>query len=116
MSDYEIDNSENESELNYDFEYTESLLKKIDLLLIENKFKKRDLVVWKNGLRNKKLPNEGQPVVVLEILTAPLIEHEQETGSPYFREPLDIVLAMLDEDGDLVSFHYDSRRFELYKN
>jgi hypothetical protein len=100
----------------YDASHTQNLLNKVNSLLVKNNFKQGDLIVWKNGLRNKKLPNEGQPAVVLEVLSTPLTQHEQETGSPYFREPLDIVLAMLDEDEDLVSFYYDSRRFELYSN
>lgn len=111
MSDLEITNSQS-----YDTSHKQKLLNKVNTLLVKNCFKQGDLIVWKNGLRNKKLPDEGQPAVVLEVLNEPLTQHEQETGSPYFREPLDIVLAMLDEDEDLVSFYYDSRRFELYRD
>lgn len=90
------------------------LAKKVDLLLQKHKFKVGDSVQWKNGLRNKKLPKEGEEAIVLEILTDPILNHETETGIPYFREPLDLVLAVLDEDNDLVIFHYDSRRFQPY--
>jgi len=90
------------------------LQKKVDSLLNMHTFKKKQLVKWKEGLRNKKLPKDNEPAMVLEVLSEPLIQHETETGTPYFREPLDLVLAVLDEDNDLVVFHYDSRRFEPF--
>ena len=100
----------------YDTAYIENLQNKYNALLTRSSFKERDIVVWKNGLRNKQLPNEGQPAIVLEVLDEPIIDNSQDTAaSPYFREPLD-VLVMLDDDGDLVSFYYDSRRFEQYKS
>jgi len=34
-----------------------------------------------------------------------------DSGSPYFREPLDIVLGFLNGDGDFITYHFDSRRF-----
>ena len=33
-------------------------------------------------------------------------------ASPYFGEPLTLVLAILDPDGDSLEFRYDGRRFE----
>jgi len=32
-----------------------------------------------------------------------------------FREPLDIALGVLGNEGELLIFHYDCRRFEPYK-
>ncbi|MDD2815986.1 MAG: hypothetical protein PHP00_09645 [Thiotrichaceae bacterium] len=90
----------------------EKLLTKIGSLRVTHKFKINDRVQWKKGLRNKKRPLEEQTAIVMEVLKKPLLDHEKETGSPYFREPLDLALAMLDEDDDLVVFYYDSRRFE----
>jgi hypothetical protein len=41
---------------------------------------------------------------------------EDDSGSTYFREPLDLVLGHIwDSDpgrGELMVFHYDSRRFQ----
>jgi len=77
-------------------------------------FAKNQLVKWKKGLKNRKLPKENQPAVVIDVLSPPLIS-EAESGTPYFREPLDILLGFIDErDGDFLVFHYDSRRFEPY--
>jgi hypothetical protein len=77
-------------------------------------FQPRQLVKWKSGLKNKMLPKEGQPAIVLEVLEETLDQVERDPGSPYFREPLDIVLGVIDEDGDFMTFHFDKRRFEPY--
>jgi hypothetical protein len=90
----------------------DKLQSKIDLLKEEHTFNEGDRVRWKKGLRNKKRPLDEQTAIVLEVLKTPITDHERETGSPYFREPLNLALAMLDEDDDLVVFYYDSRRFE----
>lgn len=91
------------------------LEKKVEAFLLKNVFTVGQPVQWKEGLRNKKYPKENECAIVLEVLDAPLIQHETETGSPYFRELLDLVLAVLDDDDDLVVFYYDSRRFKPCK-
>jgi hypothetical protein len=50
----------------------------------------------------------------VEILDEPVISNEEESGSPYFRENLDIILGMLVDDEKFFTFYYDSRRFEAY--
>jgi len=77
------------------------------------KFKSGDVVRWKKGLKNKKYPKEDQLCMVIEEKDDPIIQDSRDSGSPYYREPLDLVLALLDDDSDLVIFHYDKRRFEL---
>ena len=69
------------------------------------------LITWKPGMRNKKKPNYGEPAIVIEILESPVIGKTDESGSSYFREPLDLIAGFLDDDDDFVVFHYDSRRF-----
>jgi len=76
-------------------------------------FRPGDIVMWKEGCPNRKRPKLDEPCVVLEVLDEPLYGAEKSAGSPYFREPLDIVLGMLDNDGDLVRYCYDKRRFRL---
>lgn len=72
------------------------------------------LVTWKPGLQNKRWPQVGAPAVVIERLEAPLYDCD-ESGSAYFREPLDLVLGLFIDEGrhrgDFIVFHYDSRRF-----
>jgi hypothetical protein len=77
-------------------------------------FKRGDLVVWKNSLKNKARPAFGEPAIVLDVLDTPLKDPEKSAGTPYFNEPLNLVLGILDSDGDFVVFHYDKRRFQPY--
>lgn len=78
-------------------------------------FHKGQLVRWKNGLRNRAQPEYNEFAVVREILAEPVFdecEHGLCSGTPYFGEPLTLVLAVLDDDGDFMEFRYDARRFE----
>lgn len=72
------------------------------------------LAQWKPGMKNRKTPDYGEPMMVVEMLEQPIIDGTFESGSIYFRERLDIVLGFLDEDGEFGVLHYDSRRFEPY--
>jgi len=84
------------------------LKQKVSSFLKESpKFEPGDVVRWKRGLKNKKYPKEGQLCIVIEEMEGDIIQGNRDSGSPYYREPL------LDDDSDLVIFHYDKRRFEL---
>lgn len=72
------------------------------------------LAQWKQGMKNRKEPAYGEPVIVLEVLPEALLDDSFDSGSVYFRERLDLVLAFHDEDGEFVALHCDSRRFEAY--
>lgn len=71
-----------------------------------------DIVVWKSGMKNKKRPEYNDPAIIVEVLDEPIIDKDESTASPYFREKLDVRLALLDEDSDFVFYHFDSHRFE----
>lgn len=72
------------------------------------------LAQWKPSMKNRKTPEYDVPMMVVEVLEQPIIDATFESGSVYFRERLDILLAFLDEDGEFGVLHYDSRRFEPY--
>jgi hypothetical protein len=72
------------------------------------------LAVWKMGLKNRRFPVYGEPAIVMEVLDAPTSEEQDESGLPYFREPLDLLLGMLRE-GIFFVYHFDRRRFEPYR-
>ncbi len=93
----------------------DDLEEKVNLLLNkqEEEIAVGDLVTWKRGLKNKKYPQEGQDARVIELLAPPLVNDKEDSGSPYFGEKLDLVLAILDEDGELLLYHYDKRRFQV---
>ncbi|NOS71788.1 MAG: hypothetical protein HOP33_17900 [Verrucomicrobia bacterium] len=83
-----------------------------DLYQRNHNFVVGQLVRWKSGLKNRKRPAYGEPVIVVEVLPEPVHDPTEEAGSAYFREHLTVVLGLLDIDGDFVLFHFDSRRFE----
>lgn len=77
-------------------------------------FQPGDLVRWKSGLKDRKRPLEGEPAIVLEVLDAPIHDSQADAGSAYFREPYDLRLGVLHQDGVLVAYWYNSQRFEPY--
>ena len=86
----------------------ERLTKALELLEEKYDFKKGDIVEWKKGMQNKR--SEG-PFIVMEVLASPVCDGTKDAGSPYFREPLDIVLGSIDSDGYFLTYYFDSRRF-----
>lgn len=102
-----------------DGDLTGVLRERFALLRKAYRFKPNDLVTWKPGLKNRRAPAYGIPAIVISVLDEPLFDTEQESGSTYFREPLDLVLGLLwDCDpgrGDFVTFHFDSRRFQPWE-
>jgi hypothetical protein len=79
-------------------------------------FKVGDIVRWKEGLKNKRHPAYDQPAVVWEILDPPRVNSAESSGSQYFHEQLDLMIAYFLEDDDLGVFHVDGRRFEHHPN
>jgi len=81
-----------------------------------NEFAIGDIVQWKTELRNKSRPAYGQPAIILEVKDPPEANLEDDSGSPYFREPLDIVIGFLDaaigETDQMLAYHVDGRRLE----
>ena len=78
-------------------------------------FKIGDLVQWKQGLKNRSFPAFGEPAIITQLLdTAVYDPSETDSCSPFFREPLNIVIAVL-QDGNLRELHADGRRYELFK-
>lgn len=94
---------------------TQTLIAAAALLTAQqDAFKVGDVVVWKDGMSNKRRPAVGQPVAITQAHETPVRPIlEEVNGTPYFNEPLDIAVAMFDEDGDLLEFHQDSRRFRI---
>ena len=74
-----------------------------------------DLVRWKEGLKDRKLPAMDEPAIVVSILAEPIRDTTNDAGTSYFRNCYDIVLGVIHpESGNFVSFHYESMRFEPY--
>jgi hypothetical protein len=99
-------------------EELEAKLKEYAALLAQaHTFKPGQLVTWKKGLKNRRNPAYGDPVIVVEVLSEPVFDPENKAGagSAYFREPLTLVAGRISNDGDFVCFHYDGRRLEAYE-
>ena len=96
-------------------EYVQRLSELADAMDRPHIFHKGQFVRWKAGLKNRAAPAYNEAVLVREILAAPVFdtcEASSCAGSAYFGEPLTLVLALLDHDGDFVELRYDGRRFE----
>lgn len=82
---------------------------------VEHEFVVGQYVRWKAGLRNRRWPDYDEPAIVLNVLPSPIYgtgDDDLNSGSPSFREPLDIVLGVIDQDHELGCFYFDKRRFE----
>jgi len=78
-----------------------------------NVFIKGQLVTWKLGLKNKQKPRIGEPAIVVKVLENPIFDTEQNSGSPYFKEPLDMIIGVFEEEHEaFILFHVDKRRFK----
>lgn len=103
-------------EQEYDTDYIEELKTCYIALSEKVKFQKGQLVKWKNRMQNKRLPKKNQPAIVVATLDEPIFEDKFPAGSTYYKEPLDIILGVINDDGGFLTFYHDSRRFELYKD
>ena len=89
-----------------------SRLKRLrETYIAEQSFEEGDIVVWKEGMKNRLHPAYGEPVIVMERLDPPEMV-DRDTGTPYFREPLSVKLGWLDDDDEFACFHYDGNRFQ----
>ena len=108
-----MEKAEEKEDTIYSEEDISNLVKLNKSFLKPHNFTKGQLVKWKRGLKNKALPHENQPAIVLDILDTP-VYGENDPGSPYFREPLDLILG-INENDEFLIFHYDKRRFEPFE-
>ena len=95
--------------------YEDDLLQKLKKLSQHHELKVGQLVRWKDGLKNRGFLAYDKPVIITRILHKPIFDpSEDDSCSPFFREPLNIVIGAI-IDGTLFEFHADSRRFEPVK-
>lgn len=75
-------------------------------------FTKGQFVKWKPGLKNRKFPEYGEPAIVRGVFSNPVFDpNEISAASPYFQEPLTIIVGLYQDD-DFLEFRVDGRRFE----
>ena len=66
-----------------------------------------NIIIWKDGMKNKRLPEYAQPCIVMRINNPPVYDTD-------IHEFLNIVLGFI-TDGDFLTFSYDSKRFKILK-
>lgn len=91
----------------------EVLIELYKVLQKEHTFSKGQLVRWKEHMRNAKSPDYGAPAIVTQVCE-PFFDESQGMGTPYYKEPLDIRIGMMDREGDFLEFWANSKRFEPY--
>lgn len=87
------------------------LKERFEHLQIKHTFKEGDILEWKPGMRNR---SSTGPYVVTGVLDKPIPASTQDVTSSAYSDVLDLKLGHIDNDGDLIEFHYDSRRFQPY--
>jgi hypothetical protein len=96
-------------------EYQRRLTELSGAMNASHTFHKGQFVKWKAGLKNRRIPAYNETAIVRDVLTAPVFETcdaAKTSANPYFREPLNLVLGLVDSDGDFLEFYYDARRLE----
>jgi hypothetical protein len=80
------------------------------------KHKRGHLVRWKPGLKNRERPAYGEPAIVRSVIDPPLFDPSAvSAGSPYFQEPLSLVVG-IQFDGEFSEFRVDGRRFKPFRS
>jgi hypothetical protein len=84
------------------------------LLEPQEPFKVGDVVVVKNGLNNKRMPDYGEPAVVTSLLPQHTFDDGQDTGTPYYMEPLTMKIGVLLDGEQFIEIAVDGRRFRHF--
>lgn len=84
------------------------------LLEPQQPFKVGDVVVVKNGLNNKRLPDYGEPAVVTSLLPQHTYDDVQDTSTPYYMEPLTMKIGVLFDGDQFIEIAVDGRRFRHF--
>jgi len=108
--------SDEEESERYDKDHIDELRLCYKSLLEKARFQEGQIVKWKKYMKNKKLPKRNQPAIVVKMLDEPILEDKIPLSSPYYGEPLDVLLGIFHDDGSFITFYYDSRRFEVLKD
>jgi hypothetical protein len=69
-----------------------------------------DLVVWKDGMRNRGFAACGEPMLCAEILKKPVEDQHSDSKTPWFHEPLNVRVGVIDGEGDYLCYFVDGRR------
>lgn len=89
----------------------QTLRQALETFNIKSSFTPGDVIEWKPGMENRLVKG---PFIVVAVQDRPVYDHaDGDSGTPYFREPLDIIAGYIDKGGRFLLIHLDSRRFQL---
>lgn len=77
-------------------------------------FSSGQLIKWKPQHKNTRRPSYGEPVIVVAVLEQADYDVSEDAGSPYYRQPLNLIVGMIDSSEGFLLYHVDGRRFEPY--
>lgn len=92
----------------------DALKRHLEIYQKKHQFTVGQIVRWKPGMKNRKFPDLLEPAIVIQVLEKPITDSSLETGSPYFGEQLDLVLGMISDDGDFLTYYHAGARFEPF--
>lgn len=90
-------------------EYIAKLNKRKSLLGEKSDFQVGDIIVWKDGLKNKRFPQYGEPCIIIHKYPEPIKEIDAS-----YTEELDIQVGLISSDDEFLCFNYDSKRFKKH--
>ncbi|NJL99048.1 MAG: hypothetical protein HC924_09650 [Synechococcaceae cyanobacterium SM2_3_2] len=109
-----------EEELGYESTYMEEETAKVqagklkelyESFSFQHVFSEGSLIQWKPNLKTMRKPYYNEPGIVIKVLDEPIYRDLEDSESVYFREPLDLIVGLIDNDDDFIVLHFDSRRF-----
>lgn len=85
------------------------------LKIVKHTLRPGMVATWKPGLKNRRWPAYGKPLIVVSVLDSPVYDTD-ESGSTYFREPLDMIVGLFldsgEHRGEFCTFHASSERYQ----
>lgn len=93
-------------------DYPELLVEGLALYEDTQDFKKGDLVQWKPMMRNKRIPLEAAPAIVVDRIDPPLTT---DPDGDRLIEPHDLLIAVVDGDKEFILAEVAARRFTEWK-
>ncbi|GAB32945.1 hypothetical protein [Gordonia otitidis] len=76
------------------------------------KFTTGDLIQWKPMMKNKRIPLDAVPAIVVDVIDPP---HVTDFEGDRLMEPLDLLIAVVDGDKQFRLAEVSSRRFTAWE-
>lgn len=89
--------------------YVDLLKSNLALLNEKHNFNIGDIVVWKEGLKNRRFPEYSQPGIVIQTYNEQVKDNDSDIGESY-----DIQIGFIEDDSLFFVFNYNSSRFTNY--